>query len=126
MKILIVDDCEAHRELVAIIARGVFDHVDIMMASNGASALDIAGDFMPKLIITDMNMAGSGGRTLLYNIKKSRSTAHIPVVIMSGAMRPLDVKMCYQTGACAVFSKDRMLENVRAICEFWKRAEPPI
>jgi CheY-like chemotaxis protein len=53
-------------------------------ASNGVEALEILSRMVPALVITDMQMPAMGGSELITAIKNEPSTAHVPIVIVTG------------------------------------------
>jgi CheY-like chemotaxis protein len=53
-------------------------------ASNGVEALEILTRMVPALVITDMQMPAMGGSELITAIKNEPSTAHVPIMIVTG------------------------------------------
>ena len=81
-RILIIDDTEANRELIA-------DYIDLLgysslQASNGKEGLEVMLREKPELVLLDMMMPVLNGADFLRCIKGMPDLATIPVVVMSG------------------------------------------
>ncbi len=81
-KILVVDDSEEFRRLTKTI---LLSKYYVESAENGIKALSLLqdGNFMPDLIISDLNMPVLGGKDFLEQIKSSGAFKNIPVIILS-------------------------------------------
>ncbi|MDR2965132.1 MAG: response regulator [Treponema sp.] len=79
--ILIVDDEITYLETLTILLES--DYL-IYKADNGLSAIKIANKLMPDLILLDIIMPGMTGYEVLEELKKSKKTKNIPVVILTG------------------------------------------
>jgi two-component system, chemotaxis family, chemotaxis protein CheY len=87
--ILVVDDDDSIRELLAIIleSRGF----EVETAVDGQEALDRLhsrdGRTPPALVLLDLMMPGMDGITFVDEIRKDASYASVPVVVISGDQR---------------------------------------
>ncbi|MHC1745479.1 MAG: two-component system response regulator [Syntrophobacteraceae bacterium] len=78
--ILLVDDAE---ENLDILVAALGDTVDLTVANDGESALEILGQEIPDLILLDIEMPGMDGFEVFRRLKESPATAGIPVVFLS-------------------------------------------
>jgi two-component system, response regulator, stage 0 sporulation protein F len=122
--ILVVDDNDALRGVLAAVLthRGY----NVLMASSGAEALEIAASGTPDGVITDLDMPGMDGIELCRRLKEL--LRNIPVWIMTGALRPGVARKAFQAGAHHVLHKPL---NMGKTCahfeeEFDTRVEPPL
>lgn len=53
-------------------------------ASSGEEGLKLAKQYLPDIIISDIKMQGISGIDLCKEIKNDQSTAHIPVILLTG------------------------------------------
>jgi DNA-binding response OmpR family regulator len=87
-----------------------------MTADNGRSALAIALDRRPRLIILDVTMPQMDGLHVCSELHARPDTAEIPVLMISGNCRPDDVDRGYAVGADDYlpkpFSQAEMLRRV--------------
>ena len=75
-RILIVDD---HPNTAAMLARVISKldvPVEVITAQSGEEALDLIGDSLVDVLITDFMMAGMNGLDLIDNLKGERKPAH--------------------------------------------------
>lgn len=79
--VLVVDDEPNVREYLAQILRDAQFHV--MTASDGDEALTMIRDHRPDFISLDLVMPRKSGHKLLYELRKDRELAKIPVVIVT-------------------------------------------
>ncbi len=95
--VLVADDDEAVRELVThkLVAAGY----RVVTADNGASALRMVVTEQPDMIILDVSMPGLDGLSVCYELHSSAETARIPVLIMSGHGRKVDIDLGMTVGA---------------------------
>ncbi|WP_019590681.1 diguanylate cyclase [Thioalkalivibrio sp. ALE20] len=80
-RILVVDDEPANIELLA----GIFeDEHEVLFATNGHKALDLAASARPDVILLDVMMPGTDGFQVCEWLKSERATASIPVIFITG------------------------------------------
>lgn len=55
----------------------------VLTAKNGQQALEIAGEIIPDLIISDILMPGMDGLELTEQLRRSSATDHIPLILLT-------------------------------------------
>lgn len=80
--ILVVDDDAAMRDTMFDILS--LDGHDVILADDGNAGMKRFRDSMPDLVITDIQMPGSGGIDLLEQLHIE--FMGVPVIVMSGCM----------------------------------------
>lgn len=85
-KILVVDDQEENLNVVVRLLTEADTDFDIMVALDGARALEIARIEVPDLIITDWEMPEMDGIALIKALKSDKSLEQIPVIMCTGIM----------------------------------------
>lgn len=96
--VLVVDDEEALRMLAAklIEKRG---HT-VLTAADGTEALAmLAGGAAVDLLVLDVVMPGLNGLQTLEEVRKQRSYAELPVILLTAQSKDDDVLSGYQRGA---------------------------
>lgn len=79
-RILVVDDLEANRRLLE--AKLTAEYYDVLMASRGEEAVQLAKRERPDLILLDVMMPGGiDGFEACRRLKAQAETRHIPVII---------------------------------------------
>ena len=104
MKILAVDDNENSRVLLAELLKGEGYHV--IEAVNGKKAFEMALEFMPNIIVSDILMPEMDGFELCRQIKSAPETSHIPFVFYTATYTTrLDKELGLSLGGCRFLMK---------------------
>lgn len=88
MKILIADDHDMSRQMIADIV-GSMGH-DVVLAEDGPSALLSARVQLPDLIILDVEMPGLTGFEVCRLLRAEESTARIPIIMLTALQEAED------------------------------------
>jgi CheY-like chemotaxis protein/Tfp pilus assembly protein PilZ len=95
-KVLLVDDLHLILELEKVFLKGL--PVDILVANNGAEALEIVKCDRPDLIYLDLNMPIMDGPACCRALKADPATRGIPVIMVTTAGRDEDQLLCRAAG----------------------------
>ncbi len=95
--ILIVDDLDENRELLA--RRLAKLGYAVQAVASGQQALESIALQAPELILLDILMPGLDGFAVLKQLKADAATEHIPVVILSSADQTETAVHCIELGA---------------------------
>jgi threonine synthase len=119
--ILIVDDTEQARRLIHRIlqAQGKYN---LLEASNGLQAIEMAQSKLPDLIILDLMMPEIDGFGVLDALKANPQTAAIPVIVVTAKELTLEEKKRLKGQIQALMQKgefltDDLVEEVRSIIQ---------
>jgi putative two-component system response regulator len=82
-KVLVVDDYEPNLRGLGQLLRGA--RYDVLLASNGADALDLVARERPDLVLLDVIMPGLSGLDVCKALKQQSETCLTPVVLVSAA-----------------------------------------
>lgn len=102
LKILIVDDSELNRELLA----GMLgDEYEIYQVENGKKAIDILEENREqfKLVLLDIDMPVMDGYEVLSIMKRRKWLDKLPVIVISAEISGESVKKAYELGASDYF-----------------------
>jgi chemotaxis family two-component system response regulator Rcp1 len=97
---------------------------------NGDEALDYlhrrnghANAGRPDMILLDLDLPGTDGRTVLRSIKDDTDLKTIPVVILTSSEAEIDIVRAYESHANCYIAKpidfDKFLVVVKSIESFW-------
>jgi two-component system alkaline phosphatase synthesis response regulator PhoP len=120
-KILVADDELYIRLLVKDILEPEFN---VMEASNGEEAVNIARNEQPDLILMDILMPKLDGYAACYAIKNNELTKDIPVVMLTGVGHEINRQLSQEMGATAYITKpfnpedllDKARQYATALC----------
>ncbi|MBN2255652.1 MAG: response regulator [Deltaproteobacteria bacterium] len=100
--VLVVDDTEANIDLLVFLL-GRDYHVAVAM--DGESALEVAGNNPPDLILLDVRMPGMNGYEVCERLKANEATKDIHVMFLSANIEEADRRKAQALGAVDFISK---------------------
>lgn len=108
-KILIVDDEDDILEFVSYNLRK--EGYQVLTASNGNDAINVAKEQIPHLIILDIMMPGMDGYELLESLKKKDPSGEIPVIMLTARNNMKDKEKAISMGATDYLIKPIDIED---------------
>ncbi len=116
-KILIAEDEPDIRELVAFTLR--FSGYEVVSASNGEEAVQLASREVPDLILMDVRMPRMTGYDACRVMKANEDLKDIPIVFLSAKGQESEIQTGLDAGAeeylLKPFAPDQLTDRVRAI-----------
>ena len=108
--ILVVDDNEDN----ALFACGSLEILSFrcIVANNGVSAIDIAKDRLPDLILMDIVMPDMDGISVTRHLKSNFLTSHIPIIAVTGLAFPAQKKKILEGGCNDYLCKPYLIEEL--------------
>jgi DNA-binding response OmpR family regulator len=103
MNVLIADDESSVVELVRVTLEG--DGVRVVAAADGVTALALAVEVEPHLVLLDVNMPGWDGFEVCRRLRADTRFAATPIVMLTAATRPEDVRRGLDAGATEYLTK---------------------
>jgi two-component system, sensor histidine kinase len=88
IRVLIVDDNEDSRDILALILG--MNGFDVVQASDGMEALDRARTYMPHAIVTDIFMPRLDGIDFTRQLQTDPALAKIPVIAQTAYINAID------------------------------------
>lgn len=115
--VLLVEDDEDNRDLVAfVIARSRMD-VELVLAENGQEALDKSFAKPPDLILMDMQMPVMDGWAAVPILKADERTKNIPIVAFTAQAKPEDKARARELGCVDYYTKPMDPEELLAFVQ---------
>lgn len=116
-RILVAEDEKDIRELIAFTLR--FAGFDVLLATNGAEAVEVAEAEKPDLVILDVRMPRMSGYEACRRLKENPQTASLPVVFLSAKGQDSEIQQGLASGAeeyiLKPFAPDELIQQVRDI-----------
>lgn len=113
--VLVADDEADVLELVALHLERA--HFDVVRASDGDEAMELAQVMRPDVAVLDVMMPGLNGYELVTRMRETHETAGIPVLLLTARAGQLDVVQGYRAGADEYmkkpFSPHDLVDRVR-------------
>ncbi|MFN8345090.1 MAG: ATP-binding protein [Spirosomataceae bacterium] len=93
----------------------------IIEANDGQNGLDLAFQFVPDIVVTDLMMPRIDGFELCQRLKSDQRTSHIPVILLTAKATLADRLEGFELGADDYlqkpFSKDELLIRVKNLIQ---------
>ena len=108
---LIVLVAEDHPELRAYVADhirrglGLGEHVRVVEAADGETALALARETVPDLVVSDVMMPTLGGYGLTRALKEDEMTSHVPVLLLTARADTPGTVEGFESGADGYLTK---------------------
>ncbi|MFN3361559.1 MAG: ATP-binding protein, partial [Pseudanabaenaceae cyanobacterium] len=126
-KILIVDDREDNREVVAgmLLPLGF----NLVMASDGVEGIQVAEKERPDLIITDLVMPNMDGFEMVRRLRQNPLFQETKIIASSASVFRSDQDKCMQIGCNAFVAKpvqaDDLFNKIQQVLQLeWLEAQP--
>jgi len=103
LNVLIADDEDSVVELVRVTLED--ERVRVIAAHDGVAALALASEVVPGLILLDVNMPGHDGVEVCRRLRADARFARTPIVMLTAATRPEDVRRALDAGATEYLTK---------------------
>ena len=130
-RILVVDDAEANVRLLE--AKLSAEYYDVLTAPDGPSALVMAAEQAPDIILLDVMMPGMDGLEVCRRLKADAATRHIPVVLVTALDGRRDRLSGLEAGAddfltkpiddLALFARVRSLVRLKLVIDELRHRE---
>lgn len=115
--VLLVEDDEDNRDLVAfVIARSRMD-VELVLAENGQEALDKSFAKPPDLILMDMQMPVMDGWQAVPILKADDRTKNVPIIAFTAQAKPEDKARAREMGCVDYYTKPMDPEELLALVQ---------
>ncbi len=130
-RILVVDDIAINVRLLE--AKLLVEYYDVIAAGDGPTALTLAKERAPDLVLLDVMMPGLDGFEVCRRLKADPETAHIPVVMVTALDDTADRVRGLEAGAddfltkpindVALFARIRSLVRLKRAGDEWRSRE---
>ena len=97
-RVLYIEDNTLNCQLVGSIL-GQRKEMEVMFAKTGSEGLRVAREWLPNLVLLDLNLPDMHGRELLIALRADEQTAHIPVVVVSADATATQIENLLVAGA---------------------------
>lgn len=122
--LLIEDDTIEVMKLNRTITKLKLNH-KIVIANNGEEALKTLkfDNFLPDIILLDLNMPKMNGIEFLSILKSDENLRHIPAVILTTSKNQKDLLECYKIGIAGYVLKPLKYEDyifkIQNLLDYW-------
>ncbi len=112
-KILVVDDIDPTRRLFA--RRLQREGFEVVIATNGAEAVELAISELPSLILMDMGLPVKDGWTATREIRAHDATSGIPIIALTNYDGEENNRRCLEAGCNSVQPKSLPFQQLNQL-----------
>jgi len=116
-KILLVEDNDVNREVIAHLLRSIGGTVTV--AENGSRAVELARSYCFDLIFMDCQMPIMDGYEATERIRKEHGVGEVPIIALTAHVTVADRERCFAAGMEAYLGKPCSLSDLRTILIQW-------
>ena len=113
-RVLYIEDNLSNIELMRAVF-GLYRNVELLVAEDGETGLDVARAHHPELILLDLNLPGINGDEVLSAVMADSSLRNTPVVIVSADATPLRIDDLLARGATKYLTKPFEIDDISAL-----------
>jgi signal transduction histidine kinase/ligand-binding sensor domain-containing protein/DNA-binding response OmpR family regulator len=122
--VLIVED---NPDVTTYIEQLLKEQYQTRTASDGQEGMDVATEWVPDIIITDVMMPRKNGYELCESLKTDERTSHIPIVMLTAKATEADRLTGLKTGADAYlmkpFNKEELFVRLEKLLELRRKLQ---
>jgi CheY-like chemotaxis protein len=115
--LLLADDSVVIQKLVALSFAN--EDIELVTVYNGDDAVEKVRETPPDLVLADVVMPGKSGYEVCEAVKQNPSTAHVPVLLLTGTFEAFDEDRARQAGSdghiTKPFEAQALVERVNAL-----------
>lgn len=125
IQVLLIEDDKVLLENLADVLRA--EKFDVLTAGDGETALTLASQAIPDLIVSDIMLPGMDGLQLIQRLSKEPHTATIPIIFLTAKTANEDIRAGLDLGAEDYLFKpctaDKLLSTIRLRLDRRKQLE---
>jgi two-component system chemotaxis response regulator CheY len=114
LRVLVVDDSLTARKHISRVLNNLGIQ-RITTAENGLEAVDLFGQHIFDLVVTDLNMPNMDGRALVDHIRKQPGGESLPVLMVTSETDEARLAQVEQCGVTGIFDKPFDLQQIKDI-----------
>jgi CheY-like chemotaxis protein len=111
--VLVVDDNEDNLLLLAFLVEQL--DCTIITAADGKTALDLARNYQPCLILLDMMLPDLDGMEVFLRLRQNPLTSRIPVIAVTAMARPQDRDRILSAGFNEYVTKPYAVDDLEVL-----------
>src|SRR6266702_7247389 len=125
--VLVVDDSPTVRKIVQMTLQR--EHIRVITAGDGLSALTSVADEMPDLILLDIQLSRMDGYAICQIIRKNLQFRQVPIIMLSGKDGLFDKMRARLAGSTEYITKpfdsEELVRTVKKHLVDWQERMPP-
>jgi CheY-like chemotaxis protein len=118
-KLLLADDSVTIQRVIELTFAD--EDIDVVAVGDGDAAIARLDSAPPDIVLADVGMPGRDGYEVAMHVHRTPALSHIPVVLLTGALQPVDDAKAREAGCAGVlvkpFEPHMVIAKVRELLE---------
>jgi two-component system, cell cycle response regulator DivK len=116
-KVLCIEDNSTNMILISRIVEA--EGHDLIRAEDGNRAVEILSDFVPDIILLDINVPGVSGLDLARQIREDNRLARVPILAVTANVLVGDREKCLEAGCDDYLPKPLDIRRLRQLMRLY-------
>jgi CheY-like chemotaxis protein len=113
--ILIVEDNADTRQVLGEYLTALFPEVRVLMTESGETGLELARRTRPSVVVLDLHLRGITGFEFAERLREIPATTGVPIVALTGDMRPDTMLRAEAAGFVAFLRKPAAIDRLETV-----------
>lgn len=113
--ILVIEDDADTRQALAEYLTILFPDLRVLMTESGEAGLELVQRTRPSVVLLDLRLKGMGGFEFVERLKRLDPTLAVPVVALTGDMRPDTLMKAEEAGFAAFLRKPADMDRLESV-----------
>jgi excisionase family DNA binding protein len=114
-RVLLIEDSRHFQNLVTLLLRSRFPHVELHVADDGIAGLGMAGKLEPEVLLVDILLPGIDGATLITGLRSNPGFAHSRLVVVTSLEAEALAPYAFVLEGLPVIHKPRLAVELPAL-----------
>ena len=118
-RVLLIEDSTHFQNLVSLIVKQEFPHVELSIAEDGISGLAMVGQLQPQVLLIDILLPGIDGGTLITSLRSHERFRDSKLVVLTSLDEVQREPYRYALDGVPVIHKPNVVRELPALLKTW-------
>lgn len=118
-RVLLIEDSTHFQNLISLIVKQQFPHVELSIAEDGISGLAMVGQLQPQVLLIDILLPGIDGGTLITSLRSHERFRDSKLVVLTSLDEAQREPYRYALDGLPVIHKPNVVRELPALLKTW-------
>ena len=119
VRVLLIEDSTHFQNLISLITKQQFPHVELSIADDGISGLAMVGQLQPQVLLIDILLPGIDGGTLITSLRSHERFRDSKLVVLTSLDEAQREPYRYALDGVPVIHKPDVVRELPALLKTW-------
>ena len=115
LRVLLIEDSRHDQNLITLLMRQQFAHIELSVADDGIAGLAMAGQLQPDVLLVDIPLPGIDGTTLIGSLRSHPTFACSQLIVITSLDEPALEPYALVLGGVPRVNKARLVAELPAL-----------